>query len=88
MPTIHSQGIRLRARKGGRAPDGRGAPGIVGLGRMCLADGFDDGGLSGATMERPALQHLLAEIQAGRVNIVSVYKVDRLTRSLVERPQP
>ena len=49
---------------------------------MCLADGFDDGGLSGATMERPALQHLLAEIQAGRVNIVSVYKVDRLTRSL------
>ena len=55
---------------------------------MCLADGFDDGGLSGATMERPALQHLLAEIEAGRVNIVIVYKVDRLTRSLVERPQP
>src|SRR5689334_15335826 len=45
---------------------------------------FDDGGLSGGTMERPALQRLLADIRAGRVDIVVVYKVDRLTRSLAD----
>jgi DNA invertase Pin-like site-specific DNA recombinase len=49
-----------------------------------LPDGYDDGGLSGATMERPALQQLLADVQAGRVDIVVVYKVDRLTRSLAD----
>src|SRR5258708_5436919 len=54
-------------------------------GWICLSDGYDDGGLSGATMERPALQQLLlAEIQAGRVDVVVVYKVDRLTRSLAD----
>src|SRR5712672_3452192 len=53
-------------------------------GWVCLSDGYDDGGLSGATMERPALQQLLIEIQAGRVDIVVVYKVDRLTRSLAD----
>ncbi len=53
-------------------------------GWVCVPDGYDDGGLSGATMERPALQQLLAEIQAGRVDIVVVYKVDRLTRSLAD----
>jgi site-specific DNA recombinase len=53
-------------------------------GWVCLPDGYDDGGLSGATLGRPALQELLAEIQAGRVDIVVVYKVDRLTRSLAD----
>src|SRR3979490_2152206 len=53
-------------------------------GWLGLPDGYDDGGLSGATMERPALQQLLAEIHAGRVDIVVVYKVDRLTRSLAD----
>src|ERR1700731_1512336 len=48
-------------------------------GWVCVPDGYDDGGLSGATMERPALQQLLAEIQAGRGGIVGVFKVDRLT---------
>ena len=43
---------------------------------------YDDGGCSGATMERPALQRLLAEIDAGLVDVVVVYKIDRLTRSL------
>jgi DNA invertase Pin-like site-specific DNA recombinase len=43
---------------------------------------YDDGGISGGTMERPALRRLLADIEAGRVNTVVVYKVDRLTRSL------
>ena len=43
---------------------------------------YDDGGLSGATMERPALKQLLAEIEEGLVDVVVVYKFDRLTRSL------
>ncbi|MCU9846722.1 recombinase family protein [Defluviimonas sp. WL0024] len=45
---------------------------------------FDDGGISGGTLDRPALQRLLAEIDAGRVNMVVVYKIDRLTRSLAD----
>jgi DNA invertase Pin-like site-specific DNA recombinase len=45
---------------------------------------YDDGGLSGGTLERPALQRLLADIKAGKVQIVVVYKVDRLTRSLAD----
>src|ERR1700683_2748897 len=45
---------------------------------------YDDGGLSGGTMERPALQCLLADIGEGRVDVVVVYKVDRLTRSLAD----
>ena len=47
-------------------------------------DLYDDGGLSGGTLERPALKRLLADIKAGRVRIVVVYKVDRLTRSLAD----
>jgi DNA invertase Pin-like site-specific DNA recombinase len=43
---------------------------------------YDDGGISGGTMERPALQRLLTDIAAGRIDTVVVYKVDRLTRSL------
>src|SRR5204863_3412659 len=45
---------------------------------------YDDGGFSGGNMERPALQGLLADIRAGRLDIVVVYKVDRLTRSLAD----
>jgi DNA invertase Pin-like site-specific DNA recombinase len=45
---------------------------------------YDDGGFSGGTMERPALQHLLNDIRTGRIDIVVVYKVDRLTRSLAD----
>ena len=45
---------------------------------------YDDGGISGASLERPALQILLSEIQAGKVDVVVVYKVDRLTRSLAD----
>jgi site-specific DNA recombinase len=45
---------------------------------------YDDGGFSGGNLERPALQHLLADVRAGRVDIVIVYKVDRLTRSLAD----
>ncbi len=45
---------------------------------------YDDGGISGGTIERPALKRLLADIEARRVDIVVVYKVDRLTRSLAD----
>ena len=45
-------------------------------------DHYDDGGFSGGSMERPALQKLLADIVEGRIDVVVVYKVDRLTRSL------
>jgi site-specific DNA recombinase len=45
---------------------------------------FDDGGLSGASLDRPALQSLLIEVRAKKIDIVVVYKVDRLTRSLAD----
>src|SRR5438874_4710574 len=53
-------------------------------GWTCLPQAYDDGGLSGATMDRPALKQLLADIQAGRVDVIVCYKVDRLTRSLAD----
>ncbi|MGE0516355.1 MAG: recombinase family protein [Hyphomicrobiaceae bacterium] len=53
-------------------------------GWVAVRDLYDDGGLSGGTLERPALQRLLSDIQSGRVQIVVVYKVDRLTRSLAD----
>jgi site-specific DNA recombinase len=53
-------------------------------GWIAVPDMYDDGGLSGGTMERPALQRLLEDIKAGKVQIVVVYKVDRLTRSLAD----
>jgi DNA invertase Pin-like site-specific DNA recombinase len=56
----------------------------TGEGWRLLKTQHDDGGLSGATMERPALQRLLAEIKQGLVDVVVVYKVDRLTRSLTD----
>jgi site-specific DNA recombinase len=49
-----------------------------------LPEEYDDGGLSGGTLERPALQRLLADMEAGKIDIVVVYKVDRLTRSLLD----
>jgi site-specific DNA recombinase len=45
---------------------------------------YDDGGFSGGTMDRPALQRLLGDIAEGRINVVVVYKIDRLTRSLFD----
>jgi len=49
-----------------------------------VPDRYDDGGLSGASLDRPALQTLLADVRAGKINTVVVYKVDRLTRSLAD----
>src|SRR4051794_31652095 len=54
------------------------------LGWKLIAKSYDDGGLSGGTMDRPALQHLLEDIKTGRVDVVVVYKIDRLTRSLMD----
>src|SRR5204863_8994025 len=53
-------------------------------GWMCLPDRYDDGGFTGGNMDRPALKRLLADIEAGRVDCVVVYKVDRLSRSLLD----
>jgi site-specific DNA recombinase len=53
-------------------------------GWMLLGDRYDDGGFSGGTLERPALKRLLADIEAGAVDIVVVYKIDRLSRSLMD----
>ena len=56
----------------------------AGEGWRLIRTHYDDGGLSGATMERPALQRLMADIAEGLVDAVVVYKVDRLTRSLAD----
>jgi site-specific DNA recombinase len=53
-------------------------------GWLLVPDRYDDGGISGATLERPALQRLLADIEAGRVDVVVVYKIDRLSRALMD----
>ena len=52
-------------------------------GWQCLPEHYDDGGFSGGNMDRPALERLLADIKAGKVDCVVVYKVDRLSRSLL-----
>jgi DNA invertase Pin-like site-specific DNA recombinase len=53
-------------------------------GWLLVPDRYDDGGISGATLDRPALQRLLADIEAQRVDVVVVYKIDRLSRSLMD----
>ncbi|MEP9387721.1 recombinase family protein [Mesorhizobium sp. KR9-304] len=56
----------------------------AGLGWRLIADHYDDGGISGGTMERPALKRLLQDIRDRKVDVVVVYKIDRLTRSLMD----
>jgi site-specific DNA recombinase len=56
----------------------------AGEGWTASAERYDDGGVSGGTLERPALTRLLADVAAGRVDIIVVYKVDRLSRSLFD----
>ncbi len=53
-------------------------------GWVCLPDRYDDGGYSGGNIERPAVKRLLEDIDAGRIDCVVVYKVDRLSRSLMD----
>ncbi len=56
----------------------------VSAGWELLPDRYDDGGISGGTTERPALQQLIEDIKAGKVDIVVVYKIDRLSRSMFD----
>lgn len=56
----------------------------AGEGWKLIKTAYDDGGFSGGTMERPALQHLLDDIRQGLIDVVVVYKVDRLSRSLAD----
>lgn len=49
-----------------------------------VMEAYDDGGYSGGTLERPALKRLMEDIKAGKVNIIVVYKIDRLTRALMD----
>ncbi|MCX5691318.1 MAG: recombinase family protein, partial [Planctomycetota bacterium] len=53
-------------------------------GWICLSEKYDDGGFTGGNMERPAVLRLMADIQAGKIDCVVVYKVDRLSRSLMD----
>ena len=56
----------------------------VGEGWTCLPERYDDGGYTGGNTDRPALQRLLSDIEAGQIDCVVVYKVDRLSRSLLD----
>jgi len=53
-------------------------------GWVCLPDRYDDGGFSGGNMDRPAVQRLMADVEAGKLDCIVVYKVDRLSRSLLD----
>ena len=53
-------------------------------GWTCLPDRYDDGGFSGGNVNRPALKRLEADIEAGKVDVVVVYKIDRLSRSIMD----
>ena len=53
-------------------------------GWRALPDQYDDGGFSGSNMERPGLQRLLADMDAGKVDVIVVYKIDRLSRALLD----
>ena len=53
-------------------------------GWVCLRDRYDDGGFSGGNLERPALKQLIADIEDGLIDIIVVYKIDRLSRALMD----
>jgi site-specific DNA recombinase len=53
-------------------------------GWLCLTDRYDDGGVSGGTLERPALKRLLTDCENGKIDVIVVYKIDRLSRSLTD----
>src|SRR3954447_5661003 len=72
--SLHAQREACEAYIASQRPEGWGL----------VPDRYDDGGYSGGTLERPALKRLLADIEAGKVDIVVVYKIDRLTRSLMD----
>jgi DNA invertase Pin-like site-specific DNA recombinase len=53
-------------------------------GWIALPDYYDDGGISGGTLERPGLKRLLRDVEAGLIDVVVVYKIDRLSRALTD----
>ena len=53
-------------------------------GWVCLPEHYDDGGFTGANMNRPALKRMLADAEAGKIDIIVVYKIDRLSRSICD----
>src|SRR6478752_2788376 len=59
----------------------------AGEGWALVSERYDDGGYTGGNTERPGLQRLLADIEAGKIDCVVVYKVDRLSRSLLDFAQ-
>ncbi|WP_421991347.1 recombinase family protein [Roseococcus sp.] len=87
-----------RTRAGAKVPSSLSQEAVIELGRLdaagirsqrhegwsLLPASYDDGGLSGGSLNRPALQRLLTDLASGRVDLVVVYKVDRLTRSLAD----
>ena len=83
---IHANGDRTRGRRVAR--DASVNRRISGVGSLpvwvCLRDRYDDGGFSGGTLERPALKDLIADIEDGLIDIVVVYKIDRLSRALAD----
>ncbi len=56
----------------------------AGAGWVCLPDRYDDGGFTGGNMDRPALKRLIADVEAGKMDCVVIYKIDRLSRSLID----
>src|SRR6516164_8109027 len=53
-------------------------------GWVCLPERYDDGGFTGGNLDRPALKRLMADIEKGKIDAVIIYKVDRLSRSLLD----
>src|SRR5215218_9672063 len=53
-------------------------------GWVLVGDRYDDGGYSGGTLDRPALKRLLTDVEDGRIDIIVTYKIDRLSRSLMD----
>ena len=56
----------------------------AGAGWVCLPDRYDDGGFTGGNMDRPALNRLIADVASGGMDCVVIYKIDRLSRSLID----
>ena len=57
------------------------------LGWVCLPDQYDDGGYTGGNMDRPAFQQLMADVEDGKIDCIAIYKIDRLSRSLMDFAQ-
>ena len=55
---------------------------------MLVPDHYDDGGFTGGNLDRPALRRLLADIERGQIDVIVVYKIDRLSRSLMDFAKP